>query len=474
MTRRWRATALVAAWMTITTLPLMGIPVMVPGIAEDLNTSTNAASWVFLVFTLALAGTFVPASHVGNMLGHRRVATVGSLIEVVILVVIAFSPNIATLVALRFFEGIVRGMAVPNWQTAAIAAFSQQERGKPLGIIFGTISTATLFIPAIAGTITDVWGWRWVFLISAAGILLITSLSLLNSRGEETVKRERPQFKAFDLPGSMLLMLCAATFLVGVQMTRGGVSVLLPIALIATAVVFTVILVRYESRQERPALPVRMFKNRSFSIPNLSNLLFMFNNGVMIFILPIFMIEGLGWDAAYAGTVLIAMGAARPVASVLSGMLSDRIGPAPLVFIAASLVTTAVIGVAFGGNSGDLVLLLPFLVLLGFGQNMFGIANQKHMYSIVPQDQLALAPGALGLGRHIGQTSGAGIAAALYSSFLGPAEADPSGAFRLVMLVTVGVFVIGMLSAYLVPMAWGALRPSRAPIPETAPSTLRE
>lgn len=450
MLARWWVALLVSLWMSTGMLTLFGTTIMLPAISEEFHTSPATTAWAASVFPLVLAGTFVPGSQLGNLLGFRKVSLVASYIEVVILAMIFFVPNFALLIGLRLISGLFRGAVVPNYNAMAISQFPEEERGKALGAISALSGFGSLFTLAVVGLITEVWGWRWVFLGSSGLFLSINLLVTFTFPSGSQKTPPQGALKQFDLKGAVWLMLCVALFLVGVQMVgREGTGVW-PFGLILSSVVLGFSLVRFEVRQPRPVLPVVLFKSRTISIPSWFNFLFTFTNGISLYLLPMLFIQGLHWDAAYAGSVLIALNAARPFGSIVSGFMSDKIGPSPVVITASIVLIASVLGLAFGGSSGKLLILIPILVVFGFGQSLFATANMKQMYAAVPASLLAFAPGALGLGRHIGTTAGIGIASTIFAAFLVGGqflteEQAVSSAYQVVLIATSGFLAIGIV-----------------------------
>ncbi len=467
MPLRWRAVALSSSWLFVTLMPLQGVHMLLPAIADKFNVSAGTAAWVAAVYTLANAGGFVAASHAGDLIGHKRVAITGSYLEVITLMLIVFSPTLALIIAFRFVQGIAHAMAVPNLSAYVVSNFPQEQRGRALGINSFPVGIGMIFIAALVGAISDAWGWRAAFLVPAVAVLLITVMMNLSLRDPDEKPRRRPKFEEFDLPGAVLLMGALVPLLVGVQMAVQRQWGIWPYALMVFAVALAAYLVRFEYRREHAALPVRLFKSARFAVPNVYNVLFNFANSVGLYMLPVFFIQGLGWTAAYAGFVIIAFNVGRPVASLLSGFLADKIGPQPIMMTGAAVLVMSLVGVAFTVPTGSLMAMVPFMVFYGFGQNLFGTANQKAMYSVVPQDQLAMAPGTLGLGRHMSNTAGVGVAAGIFGGFIAGAgvggEADAAAmGFRIAMFSTAAFVIAGMTLAWVIPALWRMRRTEEA------------
>ena len=447
-------------WLNATLIPLIGVPVLLPAVAEEFGTSTAATAWVALAYSLAMAGAFMPASHVGDLLGHKRVALIGSYLEVVFMLLILIAPNLAVLVAFRFAQGIVHSLAVPNFNAFAIGGFPQEQRGRAAGTLGGAVGIGMILVPFFVGFVTDQLGWRWVFFIGALIVLLITLWGSLTFQEGTDQRRERPTLRQFDLPGALLLMLAVAPLIVGVQQLRRDDT---PWAwgLIALSPVLMTAFVVLQSRLEYATLPVRMFKRAVFAVPSVYNIASQFSNGVIVYLLPVFFIQGLGWTATYAGFVIMATAIGRPLGAPAGGLLSDRFGSAPIVYLAATLMITGLTGLATIGADGSLARLLPFMMLFGIAHSMQMSAMQKQMFGAVPRNALGMAPGVLGLGRHLGQAIGVGIAASIFASIFGDASAgeNVTGAmdgFRAALLATAAVVGVTFMGAVVASRTWGA------------------
>ena len=114
MFARWWVALLVSLWMSTGMLTLFGTTVMLPAIADEFKISPSTAAWAASIFPLILAGTFVPGSQLGNLLGFRRVSLIASYTEVFFLIMIFFVPNFVLLITVRVLSGLFRGAVVPS------------------------------------------------------------------------------------------------------------------------------------------------------------------------------------------------------------------------------------------------------------------------------------------------------------------------------------------------------------------------
>jgi len=84
-------------------------------------------------------------------------------------------------------------------------------------------------------------------------------------------------------------------------------------------------------------IDLRLFKDQTFSVAIALRGVVAGGYYVPVFLLPLFVEDLLGWTAAQSGAMLLPAGVALALIMPLSGFLSDRIGPRPIVIVGAAL-----------------------------------------------------------------------------------------------------------------------------------------
>ena len=455
---RWNIIVIASLWLSASQLSFIGGHIMLPAIAGDFNVSTEIAAWFTLSFTLGMAGGFVPASHIGNLIGHRRIALLGGYLEVGALIFIIFVPSFYGLLFLRFAQGILHSLGLPNLNALVVGQFSSSQRGRALGVI-GTIAGIGMIIaPIAAGLITDIYGWRWVFALNAMLIIGLTSILGLASTGEREERQGLKILRQADLLGAILLMGTVASFILGVQLVVIGTLYPIGFWAIGIAMVLLALLLLHESRTLFPSLPLNLLKLPAVFVPSIHNLLFSFANGTILYAVPVFFVQGAGWSVSSIGILIGALSFGRPSASLIAGILADKFGTDLLVKVSAFLLLLGILGLIAASATEHGWLLGALLLTIGVGVHLFAIANQKSLYDALPERQLATAPGILGLGRHISQTVGVGMAAGIFAAIAGSMAAGSLEtavvAYRVILLTVVGISGGGVFMTFLIPIAF--------------------
>jgi len=147
-----------------------------------------------------------------------------------------------------------------------------------------------------------------------------------------------------------------------------GASHPIVIASLAVGVVCLVALVVVESRVKDPMLPLGPFASRSFSLANVLTLLLYAALGVMMFLLPLNMIQVQGYTPTAAGSALVPFAVIMFVLSRWSGGLVGRIGARLPLTIGPAVVAVGFVLLARIGESHSYwSSFFPAIVVMGFG-----------------------------------------------------------------------------------------------------------
>ncbi|MGJ7605672.1 MFS transporter [Variovorax sp. LT1R20] len=111
----------------------------------------------------------------GDLIDRRRLIVGQSLLSVIALLCVALAPSAAILLPAMAAVGV---LAVVTQVLVAYAAIMAPpgERGRVVGIVTSGIIVGILLARAVSGTLSDLFGWRSVYLVSAVATLLVSGL----------------------------------------------------------------------------------------------------------------------------------------------------------------------------------------------------------------------------------------------------------------------------------------------------------
>ena len=143
--------------------------------ADDLGLSRAMSGLIVAATQLGYGLGLVLLVPLGDLLDRRRLIVGQFLLSALALVAVAFSTSAAMLLAAMAAVGL---MAVVTQALVAHAAGLARpaERGHVVGVVTGGIVLGILLARSVAGTLTDLSGWRTVYLASALLTLLVSAL----------------------------------------------------------------------------------------------------------------------------------------------------------------------------------------------------------------------------------------------------------------------------------------------------------
>jgi predicted MFS family arabinose efflux permease len=116
----------------------------------------------------------------GDLLDRRHLVIVQSSLSVVALLAISLAPTAATLLTAMAFMGFL-AVTTQSFVAYAASLAKDEERGHIVGLVTGGIVLGLLGARTLSGIVTDIAGWRAVYLTSAAltaGLVALLAFSL--------------------------------------------------------------------------------------------------------------------------------------------------------------------------------------------------------------------------------------------------------------------------------------------------------
>lgn len=343
------------------------IAIATPAIRADLGASLADAQWVSNAYLLLLSSVLLLGGAVGDRFGIRNVFAGGIVLFVVASVGSALAPSPAFLIAARAIQGLGAAFMVPSSLAIIARAYPREVRGGAIGIWSSASSFFTIAGPVIGGfVLTGLgdWSWRLVFAVNLP--LGAAALFLLFTQ----VPADRPDAaRHIDIGGAVLSTL--ALLLLALALTGTDTASITRIGLGVAGLVLAGVFLWWEARSASPMMPPGLFRDRAFSGAQALTFALYFSLAAISFYLPATMIAGWSATPTEVSLVLLPLGIMLTLLSPLSGKLSDRFGPGPMIAAGATLVA-----IAFGGL-GLLVgthqvwfVVLPLMLLFGLGMSL--------------------------------------------------------------------------------------------------------
>jgi DHA2 family multidrug resistance protein len=217
---------------------------------------------------------------------------------------------------------------VPLSQAVLLDINPRELHGSAMAIWGAGIMVGPILGPTLGGYLTELYDWRWVFLINLP-VGVIAFLGILTFVPDST----RHGRTRFDLFGFAMLALAVGAF--QLMLDRGELkdwfaSAEIVVEAGVAALAFYLFIV-HTATESRPFLEVRLFRDRNFAL----GLIFIFVVGIILLatmaLLPP-MLQGLmGYPVITTGLVLAPRGVGTMIAMLVVGRLVNRFDPRLLI-----------------------------------------------------------------------------------------------------------------------------------------------
>jgi EmrB/QacA subfamily drug resistance transporter len=445
-TRRGRALAGVMMTIFLAAMESTVVATALPRAVASLG-GIEIYSWVGAGFLLTSTVMMPLWGRLSDLYGRRPIYVIGVIVFLLGSALAGLAQDMGQLVAFRMVQGVGAGSLMTIGMTIIGELYGLERRARMQGYLSAVWGVASLLGPLIGGLLADHASWRWVFYINLpfgaiAMALVVTSLH------DQPVVRRKP---VIDYAGIILFATGITALLVTLEAARtrpvGGLAVLAA-GTLALAALGTFI--RVERRSAEPIVPLGLFANRvvlSAAVTGFLAGMAMF--GAIQFV-PLFLQTVGGMSATRAGVVLIPFVLGWVVMSIVSARLVLRVGYRVLVVAGMACLVAGFVLLARWSPSLTLAGAMRDALVGGVGMGLTMVPMLIAVQSSVVRSDLGTATSMTQFFRSIGGAVGISLMGAVMGRRLAAGLAM-SDALHGVFVVGLGVAVVALASAFLVP-----------------------
>ncbi|MCM2424424.1 MFS transporter [Streptomyces sp. RKAG337] len=443
---------LIATFMTA--LDFFIVNVAIPSMQVDLHAGTASIQWVVAGFGLALATGLITAGRLGDMFGRRRIFAVGLALFTLTSVACGIAPTAGILVASRVLQGLAAALMGPQVLSIIQTDYAGKAQARAFSMYGLTMGIGAVFGQLIGGLLikADVLGldWRMCFLINlpvGAVTLLLVPRALTESRA--------PQRPRLDVTGVVLSTLAVVALVLPlIQGREQGWPLWTWLCLALSALLFAEFAVhqhRLGRRGGDPLLDTALFRERTFTVGALAQLVFWIGQASFFLVLALYLQQGRGLDALASGVVFTAIGAGYMITSTTAHHLAARLG--------RHTISVGALGMVLGlallweashriGTTGAIGWLAPGLFLDGLGMGMVIAPLTTTVLQGVTPQRVGSASGAVATVQQIGGALGVALIGIIFYDAVGsglPESFPHAFGLSLVFLMAVEVALAALV-----------------------------
>ena len=322
---KWLIAVLVSVAVFIALLDTTIVDIVLPKMMAAMETDIYGIQWVVITYFLGAAIAMTAVGWAADVAGHRNTYIFGIVLFVAMSALAGFANSLEIMLFARFFQGIAEGIMMPVGLLILYETFPPAERGMAMGVYGISASFAPALGPTLGGLLTEYLNWRWVFFINIpVGAL---DVGLIWWFMKNVLPEEKPP--RFDFIGFLLAAVALSALIVflGKGQEHGWLHSDFILTLILVFVISGGATVLWMTWSPNPLFPRRIMKHQPFRLSIWAMMLFSITAYGFFFLLPIYLQQVHGYTTFQSGLILLPGALFAGIATLLSGILSDRISP---------------------------------------------------------------------------------------------------------------------------------------------------
>jgi EmrB/QacA subfamily drug resistance transporter len=464
----WLVLVATALPMFMATLDNLVMTNALPVLHSEFGASVEELQWFMNAYTLAFASTILMAVALGDRFGRRTLFVIGIVVFTLSSALAALATDPGQLIAARAAQGFGAAAIMPLSLTLLAGAVPLARRPLAIGIWGGVAGLGVATGPLIGGAVLEGWAWQAIFWINVPVGVVSVALALLalpNSFGA----RLRADVVGLVLSGLGLLGVVYGI----VRGNPAGWDSFEVIGSLVAGGILLIAFVLWEWRSKAPLLPLRLFRDRSFTVANLAGFGFSFGAFGSIFILIQFLQVVQGATPLEAALQTSPWTLAPMIVAPLAGFFAGRVGTRNLIVTGLLALSAALFWLTTLLEPGIQysAYVAPF-ILAGIGMGLvFAPSSTAVLATMVPDDH-AKASGTNSMLREVGVALGIAVSTAVFTGAGGGlTPADYTVGAQPAVVVGAAVLLASALVALLLPAGRAAVAGAPAlPAADSAPA----
>jgi EmrB/QacA subfamily drug resistance transporter len=366
------------------------VNVALPALQTNLNATAADVQWVIESYALLLSALLLVGGSLGDHYGRRRVFVLGVVIFAAASGLCGFAGSIHQLIAARAVQGFGAALLVPGSLAIISNSFSEQERGRAIGVWSGFSAITTGIGPVLGGWLIEHVSWRAVFFINVPLAFVVVLISLRHVA--ENSDRETTRV---DWLGAILAALGLGALVYGlIESSQVGFNDRSVIMTLTAGVIVLILFLFVESRLSQPMLPLTLFRSRTFAGTNFLTFLLYAALGGTLFFLPLNLIQVQHYSPTAAGAVLLPFILIMSLLSRWAGGLVARYGPKLPLIVGPVITAVAYLLFLMPGIGGNYwTNFFPPVVVLGLGMAVTVAPLTTTVMNSISQNRAGTASG---------------------------------------------------------------------------------
>jgi len=366
------------------------VNVALPVLQRDLHATIVDAQWFVEAYALFLSALILVGGSLGDHFGRKRIFLIGTIGFAAASALCGAAHTATQLIAARSAQGVASALLTPISLSILGACFTQQARGRAIGVWSSVTAITAAAGPLLGGFIVEHASWRWIFFINvplAVATVIVTARFIWESRDDETVHH-------VDWAGALLATIGLGSIVYALISASGTGWSQFYLALLAAGLGLLVLFLFVEKRVPSPMMPLRLFANPNFGAINLMTFLLYAALGGALFFMPFNLILVQHYSPTASGAAFLPLIGLIFALSPWAGHLASSIGPRKPLVAGSFIAAIGFAALALPGIGGSYwTTFFPATLALGFGMALVVAPLTTTVMGSVDPDHFGIASG---------------------------------------------------------------------------------
>lgn len=366
------------------------VAVSLPSIARSLHADFSDIEWIVSAYMLAFASLLLPAGSLADRFGRKRMMMLG----LGLFALASLGCGLAWSAPLLQLARAVKGVGAAMLLTAALAMIghlfhSEKDRTHAWAVWGACMGVSTTVAPLLGGVITELLGWRWIFLLNLPVCAVLATL--VQRQASESADAGAARV---DPWGSLLLSggLCCVIWAI-ISANSAGWASHATLLRGAVGLLLLALFIPVELMQQRPMIELRLFRRAPFVGAVLAMFGYASAAQVMMTFLPLYLQNAHAYSAIAAGLAMLPFALAMMLLPRVGVRLSAYLPLHGVMALGMALVCVGNLLVALAAYTDNYWLVLLGMIVTGSGAGLLNGNTQKAIMGQVPRERTGMASG---------------------------------------------------------------------------------
>ena len=367
------------------------VNVALPALQAGLHASMTDVQWVIEAYALFLGALILVGGSLGDQYGRKRVFVTGVVLFTAASALCGLAASSRVLIIGRGVQGIGAALLVPGSLAIISATFDDRTRGGAIGTWSGFSAMTTAIGPVAGGWLIEHVSWRAVFFLNVPLAIVVLALSwryVAESRDPGRTGR-------IDWPGAGLAVVGLGSLVLGLlEWPSLGVRHPLVVSASTIGIAALALLPFAEQRSPSAMMPLGLFRSQPFTVTNILTLLLYAALALVMFLVPMNLIQVQQYSATAAGAALLPFPVIMFALSRWAGGLIARVGSRLPLTIGPAVAASGFLLCARPDVGGPYwTTFFPAVVVIGFGMALTVAPLTTTVMESIPREHAGVASG---------------------------------------------------------------------------------